>query len=72
MVPAWVALHTLRRTGCALPVELWFLAHEMPDAGALRWLAQSLWLGRALKRLCRTRRDGARAGRAGRRCAQRG
>jgi hypothetical protein len=34
MVPAWVALHTLRRTGCALPVEVWFQAHEMPDEGA--------------------------------------
>ena len=28
--PAWVALRALRRTGCELPVELWFLSHEMP------------------------------------------
>jgi alpha 1,2-mannosyltransferase len=34
MVPAWVALHTLRRTGCQLPVEMWFAAREMPDEGA--------------------------------------
>ncbi len=34
MVPAWVALSSLRRAGCALPVEVWFNAHEMPDEGA--------------------------------------
>jgi hypothetical protein len=34
MVPAWVALSALRRAGCALPAEVWFNAHEMPDKGA--------------------------------------
>jgi alpha 1,2-mannosyltransferase len=31
-VPAWVALSSLRRAGCALPAELWFPAAELPDA----------------------------------------
>ena len=28
--PFWVALHALRRTGCTLPVELWFPEGELP------------------------------------------
>jgi len=29
---AWACLRALRRTGCTLPVEVWFLAHEAPSA----------------------------------------
>lgn len=31
--PAWVAVHALRRTGCTLPIEMWFQTTEMPDSG---------------------------------------
>lgn len=27
----WVAIHALRRAGCALPIQLWFPEHENPD-----------------------------------------
>ncbi|PNW86953.1 hypothetical protein CHLRE_02g102750v5 [Chlamydomonas reinhardtii] len=30
LVPAWVSLHVLRRSGCRLPVEVWFPAAEYP------------------------------------------
>ncbi|GIL63128.1 hypothetical protein Vafri_17254 [Volvox africanus] len=30
LTPAWVSLHVLRRTGCKLPVELWFPVEEFP------------------------------------------
>ncbi|GLC36242.1 hypothetical protein PLESTB_001364800 [Pleodorina starrii] len=30
LTPAWVNLHLLRRTGCTLPVELWFPVEEFP------------------------------------------
>ena len=47
MVPAWVALHALRRANCTLPVEIWLPAHEAPPAGsgiedALRRLGATL------------------------------
>ncbi len=34
MVPAWVALQSLRRANCTLPVEIWLPAHEAPPAGS--------------------------------------
>ncbi|GLI66684.1 hypothetical protein VaNZ11_010617 [Volvox africanus] len=30
LTPAWTNLHVLRRTGCRLPVELWFPVDEFP------------------------------------------
>ncbi|GFH10175.1 uncharacterized protein HaLaN_05442 [Haematococcus lacustris] len=30
MVSAWISLHMLRRTGCLLPVEVWFPLSELP------------------------------------------
>ncbi|GIL68802.1 hypothetical protein Vafri_22039 [Volvox africanus] len=30
LTPAWTSLHVLRRTGCKLPVELWFPVEEFP------------------------------------------
>ncbi|KAG2436436.1 hypothetical protein HXX76_006739 [Chlamydomonas incerta] len=30
LVPAWVSLHVLRKSGCRLPVEVWFPAAEYP------------------------------------------
>ncbi|GLC36605.1 hypothetical protein PLESTM_000470500 [Pleodorina starrii] len=30
LTPAWTNLHLLRRTGCILPVELWFPVEEFP------------------------------------------
>ncbi|GIL84768.1 hypothetical protein Vretimale_14448 [Volvox reticuliferus] len=30
LTPAWASLHVLRRTGCKLPVELWFPVEEFP------------------------------------------
>ena len=38
-VPAWVALHMLRRAGCVLPVEVWFPPSEAPTAGLASALA---------------------------------
>lgn len=38
-VPAWVALHMLRRAGCALPVEVWFPPAEAPTPGLAAALA---------------------------------
>ncbi|DBB17802.1 TPA: hypothetical protein ACH3X3_002830 [Trebouxia sp. C0006] len=32
MVPAWVNIHMLRRTGCTLPVEMFFPGKELPTA----------------------------------------
>jgi alpha 1,2-mannosyltransferase len=40
MVPAWVALHMLRRAGSSLPVEVWFPAAEAPTPGLVSALAR--------------------------------
>eukprot|EP00884_Botryococcus_braunii_P021243 jgi/Botrbrau1/7802/Bobra.0159s0230.1 len=40
MVPAWVNVHMLRRTGCQLPVEMWFPAVEYPTPPLIAALAQ--------------------------------
>jgi alpha 1,2-mannosyltransferase len=39
-VPAWVNVHMLRRTGCTLPVEMFFPEKEFPTSELQRALAR--------------------------------
>ncbi|KAG2501658.1 hypothetical protein HYH03_000162 [Edaphochlamys debaryana] len=48
MVPAWVALHVLRKSGCLLPVEIWFPVEEFPPPELEAALAK---LGAVARRL---------------------
>lgn len=48
MVPAWVNIHMLRRTGCTLPVEMFFPGTEFPTAALEAGLAQQGVVCRAL------------------------
>ena len=34
----WVAIHALRRSGCSLPIQLWFPESEAPDCDRIRAL----------------------------------
>ncbi|GFR52395.1 hypothetical protein Agub_g14905 [Astrephomene gubernaculifera] len=42
LTPAWVSLHVLRRSGCTLPVELWFPVEEFPPAALEEQLGREL------------------------------
>ncbi|KAK3251859.1 hypothetical protein CYMTET_38821 [Cymbomonas tetramitiformis] len=49
MIAAWVNILMLRRNGCTLPVELWFLAHEYPPPTMVQALADHGVISRNLE-----------------------
>ena len=40
----WVCIHSIRRAGSKLPIELWFLEKELPSMDELRVLEQELFV----------------------------